>query len=64
MRSVRLPRRLNPVLPALCALTLAAATAVAVAPSPARAADLGSATLAGTTSVGLHNTYNDKAEYT
>jgi Phosphoinositide phospholipase C, Ca2+-dependent len=46
----------------LLALGVLAATTLA-APVTARAADLGTATLAGATSVGLHNTYNDTTVY-
>jgi Phosphoinositide phospholipase C, Ca2+-dependent len=48
---------------------LAAAGALALLPAgagavPARADDLSSATLAGATGVGIHNTYDDKSTYT
>ena len=43
------------------ALALAALGGVA---APAHAADIDSATLAGVTGVGIHNTYNDKTDYT
>jgi hypothetical protein len=43
---------------------LALAVTTAFTSAPAHAADIGSATLAGVTGVGIHNTYNDKTDYT
>jgi len=60
MSTKYLHRRLRPAAIAVSALAL-----TVVAPSSAvHADDLGSQTLAGATSVGLHNTYNDKVPYT
>lgn len=56
------PSRLRRWLPPVGALALAAITVLTSA--PAHADDVGSATLAGVTGVGIHNTYNDKTDYT
>ncbi|WP_035803672.1 PI-PLC domain-containing protein [Kitasatospora mediocidica] len=53
-------RLLRAALPALSALALTFALPAA----PVHADDLGAQTLAGATAVGLHNTYDDKAQYT
>src|SRR5581483_11026196 len=56
------PPRLRRCLVAAGAAALAVTAALASA--PAHAADVNSATLAGVTGVGIHNTYNDKTDYT
>ena len=55
------PFRPRALLVAVSVLTLAALGGVM---GPAHAADIDSATLAGVTGVGIHNTYNDKTDYT
>jgi hypothetical protein len=55
------PFRPRTWLVAASTLALAALGGVVV---PAHAADIDSATLAGVTGVGIHNTYNDKTDYT
>src|SRR6266704_1207415 len=49
---------------AAAALLLSAVGVGAAAAAPAHALDYGSYNLAGVTGTGLHNTYDDKAEYT
>jgi hypothetical protein len=54
-----------PFRPRRRALAVAGALALlALGVAPAYAADLGTVTLAGVTGVGIHNTYNDKTDYT
>ena len=48
----------------LVAFSALALAALGGAAAPAHAADIDSATLAGVTGVGIHNTYNDKTDYT
>ena len=48
----------------LVAFSALALAALGGAVAPAHAADIDSATLAGVTGVGIHNTYNDKTDYT
>jgi hypothetical protein len=48
----------------LMAVSVSALAALAGAVVPAHGADVDSATLAGVTGVGIHNTYNDKTDYT
>lgn len=48
----------------LIAVSALALGALGGAVAPAHGADVGSAALAGVTGVGIHNTYNDKTDYT
>ena len=48
----------------LVAVSALALAVLGSAAAPAHAADVDSATLAGVTGVGIHNTYNDKTDYT
>ncbi|MBR7825493.1 hypothetical protein KDK95_04190 [Actinospica sp. MGRD01-02] len=57
-------RRAGARLAAAAALLLSAVGVGAAAAAPAQALDYGSYNLSGVTGTGLHNTYNDKSEYT
>lgn len=59
----RLRGRLAAVTASALAL-LALGAGASVAPASAQSSDIGSASLAGVTGVGIHNTYNDKTDYT
>jgi hypothetical protein len=61
MPALKPPFRPRTWLMAVSALALAA---IAGTVAPAHGADIDSATLAGVTGVGIHNTYNDKTDYT
>ena len=61
MPMIKPPFRPRALLVAVSVLSLAALGGAA---APAHAADIDSATLAGVTGVGIHNTYNDKTDYT
>ena len=56
------PSRLRTWLAATGALTLPVTAGFTA--TPAHADDIDSASLAGVTGVGIHNTYNDKTDYT
>jgi hypothetical protein len=54
----------TPKLVSMLAATLAAVALAAAPAAHAHADDISSASLAGVTGVGIHNTYNDKTDYT
>jgi len=58
------PKPFRPRRPLVAAGSLALLATAGFAGASAHAADLGSASLAGITGVGIHNTYNDKTDYT
>src|ERR1700745_2701398 len=65
MPKPRTPFRLRPWLAAAGALALLALGAgPGPAPAPAQSSAIDSASLASVTGVGIHNTYNDKTDYT